>query len=139
MSELTRKCLKFWISHSLKQVITRPNRITDQTATDRVSPSGVINLGLSDNDLIHYTGITFSPKFHKHNQIFVRSVRKYSFKKFLENLRKIAFSNFLTYTCANDASLEVIYRFVEAINFIAPEKKIEVKANTKPWFNNEII
>ena len=28
---------------------------------------------------------------------------------------------------------------VEAINFIAPSKKIRVKANLKPWFDNQIV
>ena len=28
---------------------------------------------------------------------------------------------------------------MERINFIAPAKRIRVKANSKPWFNNEII
>ena len=38
----------------------------------------------------------------------------------------------------NDACSDFIYRFVEAINFIAPSKKIRVKANSKPWFDNQI-
>ena len=39
----------------------------------------------------------------------------------------------------NDAYSDFIYRFVEAINFIAPSKKIRVKANSKPWFDNHIV
>ena len=39
----------------------------------------------------------------------------------------------------NDAYSDFIYRFVEAINFIAPSKKIRVKANSKPWFDNQIV
>ena len=31
------------------------------------------------------------------------------------------------------------YRFVEAINFIAPAKSIIVKANSNPWFDNQIM
>ena len=33
----------------------------------------------------------------------------------------------------------LIYRFVEAINFIAPSKKIRMKANSKPWFGNQVV
>ena len=33
----------------------------------------------------------------------------------------------------------MIYRFVEAINFIAPAKRIKWKANSKPWFDNQIM
>ena len=39
----------------------------------------------------------------------------------------------------NDAYSDFIYRFVEAINFIAPPKKIRKKANSKPWFDNQFV
>ena len=39
----------------------------------------------------------------------------------------------------NDACSDFIYRFVEAINYIAPSKKIRVKASSKPWFDNQIV
>ena len=106
---LTRSYLEFCFTHSLEQIITRPTRITDQTATlidhiltnspDKVSQSGVIDLGLSDHDLIYCTRKTSLPKSHKHNEIFVRSLKRYSAEKFLEILREIVFPNYLTYTC----------------------------------------
>ena len=108
-------------------------------SADKVSQSGVIDLGLSDHDLIYCTRKTSLPKSHKHNEIFVRSLKRYSAEKFLEILREIVFPNYLTYTCVNDAYSDFIYRFVEAINFIAPSKKIRVKANSKPWFDNKIV
>ena len=57
----------------------------------------------------------------------------------MEILREIVFPNYLTYTCVNDAYSDFIYRFVDAINFIAPLKKIRVKANSKPSFDNQIV
>ena len=132
---ITRLYLKFCFTHSLGQIITKPTRVTDQTATlidhiltnspDKVSQSGVIDLGLSDHDLIYYTRKTFLPKSDKHNEIYVRSLKRYSAEKFLEILREIVFPNYLTYTCVNDAYSDFIYRFLEAINFIAPSKKSE--------------
>ena len=65
-------------------------------------------------------------------------MKRYSPKKFLENLRVVVFPDYLTYTCVNNAYSDFIYRFVGAINFIAPAKKIRVKANSKPWFDNQI-
>ena len=64
---------------------------------DKVSQSGVIDLGLSDHDLIYCTRKTSLPKSHKHNEIFVRSMKWYSTEKFLEILREIVFPNYLTY------------------------------------------
>ena len=57
----------------------------------------------------------------------------------MENLRKVVFPNCLTYTCLNDAYSDFLYRFVKAINYIAPGKRIIVKANSEPWFDNQII
>ena len=94
--------------------------------------------GLSDQDMIYCTRKTYLLKSHKHNEIFVRPMKRYSPKKFLENLREVVFPDYLTYTCVNNAYSDFIYRFVWAINFIAPAKKIRVKANSKPWFDNQI-
>ena len=106
---------------------------------DRVNQSGVIDLGLSDRDLIYCTRKTSLPISHKHNEIFVRSMKRYSAENFLEILREIVSPKYLTYTCVNDAYSDFTYRFVGAINFIAPSKKIRVKANSKPWFDNQIV
>ena len=146
---LTRSYLGFCFTHSLEQIITRPTRITDQTATlidhiltnspNKVSQSSIIELGLSDHDLIYCTRKTSLPKSHKHNEIFLHSLKRYSAKTFLEILREIIFPDYLTYTCVNDAYSDFIYGFVEAINFIAPSKKIRVKSNSKPWFDSQIV
>ena len=57
----------------------------------------------------------------------------------MKSLREIVFPNYLTYTCVNDAYSDFIYTFVEAINFIASAKRIGVKANSEPWFDNQFI
>ena len=139
---LTRSYLEFCFTNSLEQIITRPTRVTDQSATlidhiltnspDKVSQSGVIDLGLSDHDLIYCTRKTSLPKSHKHNEIFVPSMKRYFGEKFLEILREIVFPNYLTYACVNDVYSDFTYRFVEAINFVAPSKKIRMKADSKP-------
>ena len=49
------------------------------------------------------------------------------------------FPSYLTYTYVNDAYSNFLYRFVGAINFIDPAKKIRVKVNSKPWFDNQIV
>ena len=66
-------------------------------------------------------------------------MKRYSGEKFLEILREIVFLDYLTYTCVNDVYSDFIYRFAEAINFIALSKNIRVKASSKPWFDNQIV
>ena len=94
-------------------MITRQTRVTDQTATlvdyvltkspDRLSQSGVIDLGLSDHDLFYYTRKTSLPKSHKHNEVFVHSSKRYSTEKIFEIPREIVFPKYLTYTRVNNA------------------------------------
>ena len=100
-----------------------------------VSQSGVIDLGLSDHDLIYCTRKTSLVKSHKHNDIFEKKMKRYSAKKFLE----IVFSNYLTYTCVNDGYSDYIHRFVGTINFLAPGKKIRVKASSKPCVSKNCV
>ena len=66
-------------------------------------------------------------------------MKRYSAEKFWEILREVVFPNFLTYTCVNDAYSYFIYKFVVAINFIAPSRKIRVKTNSKPLLENQIV
>ena len=105
---------------------------------DKVSQSGVIDISLSDHDLIYCTRKTSLPKSHQHSEILVGSMKRHSAEKFLEILREIVFPNYLTFTCTNDAYSNFIYRFVGATNFKAPSKKVRVKANSKPSFDDEI-
>ena len=86
---------------------------------DNVSQSGVIDLGLSDHDLIYCTRKTSLVKSHKHNDIFEKKMKRYS--------------------CVNDGYSDYIYRFVGAINVLAPGKKIRVKASSKPCVSKNCV
>ena len=76
---LIRSYLELCFTHSLELIITMSTRVTDQTATlidhiltnspDKVSQSGVIDLGFSDDNLIYCTRKTSLPNSHKHNEI----------------------------------------------------------------------
>ena len=98
---LTKSYLAFCFTHSLEQIITRPTRIIDQTATlidhiltnspDKVIQSGVIDLGLSNPDLIYCTRKTSLPKSHKHDEIFVRSLKTF-YRKVFRNSKRDCFA-----------------------------------------------
>ena len=55
------------------------------------------------------------------------------------NVGEIVFPKYMNYTCVNDAYSDFINMFVEAINFIALAKRIRVKPNSQPWFDNQIM
>ena len=111
----------------MEQVITRQTGVTDQTATliyhiftsspDKVSQSGVIDLVLSDHDLIYFIKKTSLPKSYKHDGVFAQSMERCSTRKFLEIQNKeIIFQNYLTHTGVNNAYSDFIYAFVETID-----------------------
>ena len=65
-------------------------------------------------------------------------MKSYSAETFLEILREIVFTNYLTYTCVNAYS-DFVCRFIGVINFMVLEKRIRAQANPKPCFDNEIV
>ena len=98
---------------------TRLTSVTDQTGTltdhiltnspDKFNLPGVIDLDLSDYNLIYCTIKTSLHKSRIYNEIYVRAMKRYSAKKLLGNLREIAFRNYLTYTCVNEAYSDFTY------------------------------
>ncbi len=79
-----KKYREFCANHDLKQIITSPTRITEKSSTlldhiltnssDKVSQSGVLDLGLSDHQLIYCTRKTIKNKPNKHKYIKLRSL-----------------------------------------------------------------
>ena len=61
---------------------------------DRISQSGVIDVGISDHQLIYCTRITARIKSYYHNQIIFRSIKNYSPDVYEEALRKLSFPNY---------------------------------------------
>ena len=99
----------------------------------------ILDLGLSDHDLIYCTRKTSLPKSHKYNDSSFAQWKRYYPEKFLQILREIFFANYLTYTCVNDAYSDFSYRFVGAINFIAKMhlQKMILKKK-KSYFENKL-
>ena len=83
--------LDFCFFFSLEQLIFILTRVTSKTATftdhiltncsQKVSQCGVIELGISDHDLVYCTRKTPLLKPNKHNNISVRSMENYSKEK----------------------------------------------------------
>ena len=58
-------------------------------------------------------------------------MKRYSGKKILEILREVVLPNYRNHTCVNDAYSYLMYRFLGAINFIAPSKKDKSEGQLK--------
>ncbi len=72
--------------HGLKQLIDSPTRITEKTSSlldhiltnahEKISQSGVVNVGLSDHQMIYCTRKIWKQKFKNHKDITIRSLEK---------------------------------------------------------------
>ena len=139
---------EFCSLHGLKQLITSPTRVTDNSSslvdhvltnsTDRISQSGVVHTGLSDHQLIYCTRKVNRTKSNTHKYIRTRSLKNYSQSLYLEKLNEIDFPNYSKFKDINDAYSDFIGKVTSVIDQIAPMKEIRVKNNSQDWFDAEI-
>ena len=139
---------EFCSLHGLKQLITSPTRITENSSslldhvltnsTDRVSQSGVVDTSLSDHQLIYCTRKISRIKFNAHKYIRIRSLKNYNQSLFLEKLNEINFPDYSKFETVNDAYSDFVGKVTSVIDQIAPMKEIRVKNNSPDWFDAEI-
>ena len=116
------------LSFSLEQLISIPTRVTSKTSilidhvltnsSQKASQYGVVELGISDHDLVYYTRKTPLLNPNKHNNIFVRSMKNYTKENFLELIRKTDFPDYTTFTCLNKAYQDFSFKLSEVIDLL---------------------
>ena len=129
---------------SNKQLITCPTRVTsngssliDQiltNSTEKIFQSGIIDCGMSDHQLIFCKRKVKRAKFNKHNNVFLRSLKHYTVNLFVEELRKVNFSNYKRFSCIDTVYTDFLNKLMKLVNEIAPSKEIRTENNTKEWF-----
>ena len=73
-----------------------------------------------------------------HNQIQVRSLKKYSAEIFTNALKTVQFPNCNIFSNVNVAYSDLLNKISETIDRVAPIKEIRIKNITQEWFDNEI-
>ena len=141
--------MDFALSYSLKQLISTPTRTTENTAAPidhvltnsphKIIKSGVVEINLSDHELIYCSRKTTKLKSNKYNELNIRSMKNYTAEGFVELLKKIDFPNYETYACVNMAYLNLVAKIADVIDSYCPSKSVKIKGNTKPWFDSEVI
>ena len=106
-SAFVNKYKEFCQIFSLTEIIKEPTRITcsnstllDQILTnssEKVSQKGVIDVGILDHQLIYCTRKIKRIKHNMHNQIQVRSLKRYSAEVLTNALKTVKFTNYNTF------------------------------------------
>ena len=93
---------------------------------------------MSDHQLIFCTRKVKRTKFNKHNNVFLRSLKRYTVSVFVEKWQKVNFSNYERFSCVDAAYTDFLNKLMKVVNEIAPSKEIKIKNNTQEYFDREI-
>ena len=98
----------------------------------------MIDVGISDHQLIYCTRKIKRIKHNMHNQIQVRSLKKYSAEIFTNALKTVQFPNYNIFSNVNVAYPDLLNKISDTTDNVAPIKEIKIKNNTQEWFDNEV-
>ena len=139
-SALVNKYKEFCQKFSLTEIIKEPTRITCSTSTlldhiltnssEKVSQKGVIDVGISDHQLIYCTRKIESIKHIMNNEIQIRSLKKYSAEIFTNALKTVQFPNYNIFSNVNFDYSDLLNKISETIDSVAPIKEIRIKNDT---------
>ena len=132
----------------LHQLIKVPTRITCNSATiidyilssypERVTQQGIMDVGLSDHQLILCKRKISRIKRGTHKQIKFRSFKHYSADLFKKTLTSLNFPNYQNSNDATEAYDDFIQKIMVAIDKVAPIKERRLKYNSQEWLHGEI-
>ena len=113
------------------------NHILTNT-NEKITQCGLINIGLSDHQMIFCTRKIKKEKVGGHKQISFRSFKTYSVDEYEKALGKVTFPNYEKYHNINKAYNDFFQKLIEVVNNIAPLKTARIKNASNEWFDREI-
>ena len=124
-----------------KQLIESPTRIAYSGSSiinhilasfhDRVTQQGILNVGLSDHQLLYCTRKITRIKRGGHKQITFRPFKNYVIDGYEKALIEINFPEYKKFDNVNDAYSKFIQKLMEVIDKVAPVKSKRIKRNSK--------
>ena len=148
LPSLCKQYIEFCSSFSLKQLISSPTRITCSSSTiidhiltnttNIISQSGVIDLGISNHDIIFLTRKMEKMKLNHHTFIKYRSFKNYSASEYEERLKLVNFPNYLKFDNIDSAYSNFLNTLMTVIDSLAPSMEKRIKGRAQEWFDGEI-
>ena len=135
---IVKNYIDLCFSHSLHQLIMEPTMTTEHTKTlidhiltnspEKVIQSDVIEMGLSDHELVCCSRNMSILKLNEHYEISFRSMKNYSDEIFVDKLRSIKFPDYSDHTCVNHAYQDFITKFLFEADSVSPVRTLRVKS-----------
>ena len=139
---------EFCSLHGIEQLLTLPTRITKNSSSlldhvltnsaNRISQFGIVNVGLSDHQLIYCTRKITRTRLNVHKYVKMRSLKHYSEDLYVKKLKEIDFPDYSNLKDINEAYSDFTGKVASVIDEIAPIKEVRVKSNSQDWFDAEI-
>ena len=149
MSPEVKNYFQFCSLYGLEQLIKSPTRVTCSTSSlidhilttfpGRVSQQGIIDVGLSNHQLIYCTRKFSHTKLGTHKQITFLSLKNYTAEAYKEALGKVCFPDYENFSDVNKAYENFIQKLMSVIDKLAPFKTKRVKGNSQEWFDGEVL
>ena len=137
---ILKNYIAFCLSHSLLQLISLPTRITRFTlrlidhiltnSSHKITQSGIIDVTLSDHQLIYCTRKINRAKLNFHKQIKCGSFKNFSPDNFSEELKSSNFLNYENFEDINEAYFDFSGKLTSVIDKVAPMRESRVKNNS---------
>ena len=141
--------LEFCTFFGLKVSTKVQTRITFSSSTiidhilasypERVTQHGVIDIGLSDHQLIYFNRKISRIKTRSHKQIKFRSFKNYTIDCFGQELSKLSVPNYQHYNDIKEAYNDFIQKIMGVIDKVAPIKERWMKQNSQEWFDGKNV
>ena len=135
--------------YGLTQLITEPTRVTQYSSTlidlcltnspDKISKSGVINIGISDHSAVYLTRKVAHLRSNMHKTVEVRQLKNFNEAEFLRDLRMIDWNRVTTHNNPNEMWDFWKHLLASVIDKHAPFRTKRVKNKRSPWITNELL
>ena len=135
--------------YGLTQLITEPTRVTQYSSTlidlcltnspDKVSKSGVIDIGISDHSVIYLTRKVAHFRSLMQKTVEVRPLKNFNEAAFLRDLRMIDWNRVATHNNPDEMWDLWKHLLVSVIDKHAPLRTKRVKNKRSPWITNELL
>ena len=149
LDSVTKKNHEYCTLFGLKRLIKCATRVTSNSSSivdhvlasfpDRVSQSGVIDVDISDHELIYCTRKTARIKSYCHKQITFRSLENYSPEVYEKVLSKLLFPNYELFDDIDKAYENFIQKVMAVIDNLASSKNKRINHTSQDWFDTEIM